>query len=77
GFSQRSLKDTYKLLEPLERKTSPFKTTPKTNEKAHWVKPEVVVQVRYNEMTNEGKLRQPVFLGVRDDKDAKDVRLEI
>jgi bifunctional non-homologous end joining protein LigD len=76
GFSQRSLKETYKLLAPLERKTSPFKTTPKTNEKAHWVKPEIVVQVRYNEMTNVGKLRQPVFLGVRDDKDAKDVRLE-
>ncbi|HEY0671077.1 MAG TPA: non-homologous end-joining DNA ligase [Longimicrobiales bacterium] len=76
GFSQRGLKEMYKLLEPLERKTSPFKTTPKTNEKAHWVKPEVVVQVRYNEMTNVGKLRQPVYLGIRDDKDARDVRLE-
>ena len=76
GFSAKSLRDTYKVLAPLERKTSPFKTVPKTNEKAHWVKPEVVVQVRYNEMTNVGKLRQPVFLGVRDDKDPKDVRLE-
>jgi bifunctional non-homologous end joining protein LigD len=76
GFSVRGLKEMYKLLGPLERKTSPFKTTPKTNEKAHWVKPEVVVQVRYNEMTREGKLRQPVYLGVRDDKDAFDVRLE-
>ena len=76
GFSQRGLKEMHKLLEPLERKTSPFKTTPKTNEKAHWVKPQVVVQVRYNEMTNEGKLRQPVYLGVRDDKDARSVRLD-
>jgi bifunctional non-homologous end joining protein LigD len=76
GFSQRGLKEMYKLLEPLERKTSPFTTTPKTNEKAHWVKPEVVVQVRYNEMTNEGKLRQPVYLGVRDDKNPREVRLE-
>ncbi len=76
GFSQRGLKEMFKLLEPLERKTSPFKTTPKTNEKAHWVKPEVVVQVRYNEMTNVGKLRQPVYLGIRDDKDARSVRLE-
>ncbi|HEY0304123.1 MAG TPA: non-homologous end-joining DNA ligase [Longimicrobiales bacterium] len=76
GFSQRGLKEMYKLLAPLERKTSPFKTTPKTNEKAHWVKPEVVVQVRYNEITSAGKLRQPVYIGIRDDKDARSVRLE-
>ena len=77
GFSQRSLKQTYDRLAPLARKTSPFTTTPRTNEKAHWVKPDVVVEVRYNEMTNEGKLRQPVFLGVRDDKSAREVRLEV
>ncbi|HEX6559486.1 MAG TPA: non-homologous end-joining DNA ligase, partial [Longimicrobiales bacterium] len=77
GFSERGLEDMYSLLHPLERKTSPFTTTPKTNEKAHWVKPQVVVEVRYNEMTNVGKLRQPVFLGVRDDKDPKDVHLEL
>ena len=76
GFSGAALESMYERLAPLERKTSPFTTTPKTNEKAHWVKPVVVAQVRYNEMTNEGKLRQPIFLGVRDDKDAKDVRLE-
>ena len=76
GFTQRGLREMFKLLEPLERKTSPFKTTPKTNEKAHWVKPQVVVQVRYNEMTNVGKLRQPVYLGIRDDKDPRSVRLE-
>lgn len=76
GFSEKALQDMYKLLKPLERKTSPFATTPKTNEKAHWAKPQVVVEVRYNEMTNVGKLRQPIFLGVRDDKEPKDVRLE-
>ena len=76
GFSEKSLQDVYEELTPLERKTSPFTTTPKTNEKAHWTRPQVVVEVRYNEMTNEGKLRQPIFLGVRDDKNPKDVRLE-
>ena len=76
GFSQRSLEEVHDLLAPLERKTSPFITTPRTNEKAHWVRPQIVVQVRYNELTNEGKLRQPVFLGVRDDKDPRSVRLE-
>ena len=74
--SWRSLEEVHDLLAPLERKTSPFITTPRTNEKAHWVRPQIVVQVRYNELTNEGKLRQPVFLGVRDDKDPRSVRLE-
>jgi bifunctional non-homologous end joining protein LigD len=76
GFSRQSLNDTYARLSKLERKTSPFTTTPKTNEKPHWVRPEVVVEVRFNEWTNGGKLRQPIFLGIRDDKDATDVRRE-
>jgi len=76
GFSDKALQDVYRLLKPLERKTAPFTTTPKTNEKAHWTQPKIVVQVKYNEMTNDGKLRQPIFLGIRDDKDPRDVRLE-
>ena len=66
----------YRRLRPLERKTSPFEETPKTNEKAHWVTPEVVVEIKFNEWTADRRLRQPIFLGVRDDKDAKDVGLE-
>jgi bifunctional non-homologous end joining protein LigD len=76
GFSERALQSMYELLAPLERDDSPFTTKPRTNEKAHWVEPEVVVEVRYNELTNEGKLRQPIFLGVRDDKDPSEVHLE-
>jgi bifunctional non-homologous end joining protein LigD len=41
-----------------------------------WIKPQLVAQVRYNEMTKGGSLRQPAFLGLRDDKRARDVRLE-
>jgi bifunctional non-homologous end joining protein LigD len=40
------------------------------------VKPVLVAQVRYNELTEAGILRQPSFLGLRDDKAARDVRLE-
>lgn len=43
---------------------------------AHWVRPEVVVEIKFGEWTAEGRLRQPVFLGVRDDKDPKDVTRE-
>jgi len=76
GFTRQSLNDMYKRLKPLERKTSPFEETPKTNENAHWVKPEVVVEVKFSEWTADRRLRQPIFVGVRDDKDAKDVEIE-
>jgi bifunctional non-homologous end joining protein LigD len=76
GFSGKTLTEMYKALHPLERKTSPFQTTPKTNEKPHWTEPRVVVEVRFNEWTRDGKLRQPIFLGIRDDKDPGEVRRE-
>ncbi|MDQ6871275.1 MAG: DNA ligase D [Gemmatimonadota bacterium] len=76
GFTRQGLEDMYRRLEPLERKTSPFEETPKTNEEAHWVKPEVIVEVKFNEWTADRRLRQPIFLGVRDDKRPKEVGLE-
>ncbi len=76
GFTRKGLEEMYRRLKPLERKASPFEETPKTNEKAHWVKPEVVVEVKFNEWTADRRLRQPIFLGVRDDKDAREVGLE-
>jgi len=76
GFGRQSLQDMHRRLKPLEVKTSPFAETPKTNEKAHWVKPEVVVEVKFNEWTADRRLRQPIFLGVRDDKDAREVHVE-
>jgi bifunctional non-homologous end joining protein LigD len=76
GFTREGLRAMSARLARLTRKTSPFAETPATNEPAHWVRPEVVVEVKFNEWTAEGKLRQPIFLGVRDDKDARDVRRE-
>jgi bifunctional non-homologous end joining protein LigD len=76
GFTRQGLEEMYKRLKPLEIRTSPFVETPKTNEKAHWVKPEVVVEIKFNEWTADRRLRQPIFLGVRDDKNAREVGLE-
>ena len=76
GFTRKGLEEMYLRLKPLERKTSPFEETPKTNEKAHWVKPDIVVEIKFNEWTADRRLRQPIFLGVRDDKDASDVTIE-
>jgi bifunctional non-homologous end joining protein LigD len=76
GFTRQGLQEMYRLLKPLERKTSPFAETPKTNEKAHWVEPKIVVEVKFSEWTADRRLRQPIFLGVRDDKDAREVGVE-
>jgi bifunctional non-homologous end joining protein LigD len=76
GFTRDGLREMHRRLAPLERRTSPFEETPPTNERAHWVTPKVVVEVKFNEWTMDGKLRQPIYLGTRDDKAARDVGRE-
>ncbi len=76
GFNERELARVKALLEPLEIASSPFVETPKANERPHWVKPELVAQVKFTEWTTDGRLRHPVYLGLRDDKKAKDVTRE-
>ncbi len=76
GFTDDALSDIARRLAPLQRASSPFATPIDTNEPAHWVKPEVVVEVKFNQWTDDGRLRQPVFVGVRDDKDAREVGRE-
>ncbi len=43
---------------------------------SHWVKPKLVAQIRFTEWTDDGKLRHPVFLGLREDKTAREVKRE-
>jgi bifunctional non-homologous end joining protein LigD len=56
----------------VERATSPFDPAPRIK-RAVWVEPDCVAQVRFTEWTSDAILRQPVFLGLRDDKDPSDV----
>lgn len=76
GFTRAGLAEMYKKLHPLEQKTSPFEELPRTNEKAHWVRPKIVVEVKFSEWTGDRRLRQPIYLGARDDKRARDVGRE-
>jgi bifunctional non-homologous end joining protein LigD len=41
--------------------------------RAHWIKPVMVCQIKFTEWTRDDRLRQPVFLGIREDKDASEV----
>jgi len=70
GFDQKELARLWKLLESREIPASPFSERIKTNEPAHWVKPELVAQIKFTEWTADNKLRHPVYLGLRDDKPA-------
>ena len=76
GFDHEGLRAMRERLERIERKTSPFADAPHPNEMVHWVRPEVVVEVKFAEWTADGRLRQPIYLGVRDDKSARDVKRE-
>jgi bifunctional non-homologous end joining protein LigD len=86
GFSEKLLASIYTQLQKLRRTTCPFinlpeKTkgrwglgiTPAVMKRCHWVKPVLVAQVKFTEWTHDGQLRQPVFLGLRTDKEATEV----
>ena len=67
GFDQKELARVSALLKARECTTSPFSARIKSNEPAHWVRPELVAQIRFTEWTADRKLRHPVYLGLRDD----------
>jgi bifunctional non-homologous end joining protein LigD len=73
GFTDKLLTEIAKKLRAIEQKQSPFTTSPQTNERAHWAAPKYVAEVKFNEWTAGGNLRQPIFLGLRDDKDPRSV----
>src|SRR5678816_4599883 len=73
GFDDRSLKQVQKKLEPLKRKTSPFVEKPVLNGAVTWVEPAVVAEVKFQSWTDDGALRAPVFLRLRDDIEPKEV----
>ncbi len=76
GFTQRQLNEIKTLLDPLIIEKSPFSIPPKTNTKATWVTPKYVCEVKFKESTKEGIMRQPIFLGFREDKLPNEVEEE-
>ncbi|HLF78945.1 MAG TPA: non-homologous end-joining DNA ligase [Dehalococcoidia bacterium] len=77
GFNERELNAIQKRLEELATDESPFAPKSAIEGKPKWVRPEIVIQVKYAEWTKDGRLRAPVFLGVRTDIDPLDVRREV
>jgi bifunctional non-homologous end joining protein LigD len=77
GYDEQDLTRIGKRLRALEVDKPAFVTVPAAmRRKAHWVKPELVAQVRYTELTRDGIVRHGVFDGLREDKPAREVRME-
>src|SRR5690606_6291905 len=87
GFSDKQQKEMMERFKPLIVKTNPFETDPNVNKptrfrtqqlgaKPTWMKPELVCEVNYAEVTSEGLFRQASFKGMREDKDADEVVME-
>lgn len=73
GYNTPLLLSLAARLTKLERADSPFAGKPPMRKGVHWVKPEIVAQVGFAEWTRDGRLRHPRFLGVREDKPAREV----
>lgn len=69
GFNAHQLQTISERLAELTLDEPPFVEVPEIVADAHWVRPELVAEVKFLEWTREGQLRQPVFLGLRTDRD--------
>ncbi len=78
GFSESDLRILSELLKPLETSKPPFANPPSgaAVRGVHWVRPKLVAEVAFLERTSAGVLRQPSFLGLREDKQPKEVVLD-
>jgi bifunctional non-homologous end joining protein LigD len=80
GFTEKTIGRLLDALEPLKRAKSPLAVVPKMSKvrasDVVWVRPKLVAEVKFAEWTHDGHLRAPVYLGLRDDKAAPEVRAE-
>jgi bifunctional non-homologous end joining protein LigD len=78
GFTDAVLERLQALLEPLERRDSPYAPSPHLPKKdVHFVEPRLVGEFKFAEWTQDGQLRAPAFKGLREDKDAASVVREL
>jgi len=75
GFDDETLRALRRKFQPLLQSKSPFANDTQERD-VTFLKPVLVAQISFTEWTDDGRLRHPVYLGLRDDKKAKDVRRE-
>lgn len=77
GFSTKLLASLKKKMKPLETTHSPFKTEVPLNGEVTWLRPKLVADIAYTELTRDKVFRHPVFLRLRDEKDIDSVNEEV
>jgi bifunctional non-homologous end joining protein LigD len=77
GFDDKDLEELSARFKSLARKDSPFAEVPRdVRRRAQWVEPKLIAEISFAEFTSDGILRHPSYLGLREDKAAKDVTIE-
>jgi bifunctional non-homologous end joining protein LigD len=78
GFDDRTLVELERRLSQLERRAATVVDPPRGAKArgVHWVRPELVAEVAFTEWTDDGRIRHPSFQGLREDKEAADVKRE-
>lgn len=77
GFDRSTLAELGAQLRDLESEDNPFADVHPIPRGTHWVEPQVVAQIGFTEWTRDGRLRHPRYLGLRDDKPARQVVREV
>ena len=76
GFNAKSIQDLMKRMEPLAVDKAPVEVPRADRKGAHWIKPKLVAEIAFSEFTDDGILRHPSFMGLREDKPASQVVVE-
>jgi bifunctional non-homologous end joining protein LigD len=77
GFNAKLIEELMERMEPLAVDKAPVEVPRADRKGAHWIKPKLVAEINYAEFTDDGILRHPSFVGLREDKPAKDVVKEV
>jgi bifunctional non-homologous end joining protein LigD len=77
GFDDKTLDELSARFKPLARKDHPFESIPRELRRSKWIEPELVAEVEFAEFTADGILRHPSFQGLREDKESREVHMEV
>jgi bifunctional non-homologous end joining protein LigD len=77
GFNGKLIQELMERMRPLEVDKAPVEVPRADRKGAHWIKPSLVAEINFSEFTDDGILRHPSFVALRDDKPAKDVVKEV
>ena len=77
GFNARLIEELMERMEPLETDKAPLEVPRSERKGAHWLEPKLVAEVAFAQFTDDGVLRHPSFIAIREDKSAKEVVREV